>query len=174
MAGKLVIRRIKPEEYQPLGQIMVEVYSDLEGFPGPEVHPDYYQTLADIGQLNETPHTQVLVALNDKQQLIGGVVYFSDMSAYGAGGSITEIKNASGIRLLGVSSQARGLGAGKALTQACIQLAKAKGQREVILHTTQAMQLAWSMYLKAGFKRSEELDFLYKGFPVFGFRLDLA
>ena len=35
------------------------------------------------------------------------------------------------------------------------------------------MQVAWGLYIRLGFARSEDLDFLQQGFPVFGFRLKL-
>ncbi len=36
-----------------------------------------------------------------------------------------------------------------------------------------AMRTAWGLYERMGFARSEDLDFLQQGFPVFGFRLPL-
>jgi len=35
------------------------------------------------------------------------------------------------------------------------------------------MQVAWGMYEKLGFVRSEDLDFEQEGIPVLGFRLVL-
>jgi len=96
------------------------------------------------------------------------------MAEYGSGGTATTVKNASGIRLLGVSARARGMGAGKALARACIQLAKDKAHSHVVLHTTQPMQVAWSLYEKLGFERSKDLDFVQEGLQVFGFRLWLG
>jgi ribosomal protein S18 acetylase RimI-like enzyme len=95
------------------------------------------------------------------------------MTDYGSGGTATAVKNASGIRLLGVSPKFRNTGAGKALTIACIELAKVNGRSQVILHTTQAMKVAWGIYERLGFTRSEDLDFQQEGLPVFGFRLHL-
>ena len=63
------------------------------------------------------------------------------------------------------------MGVGKALTNTCIQLAIDRGHNQVILHTTQAMQVAWNLYQKIGFERSPELDFCADGIDVFGFRL---
>ena len=37
----------------------------------------------------------------------------------------------------------------------------------------EAMKIAWGMYEKLGFKRSDDLYFLQKGLPVFGFRLSV-
>ncbi len=173
MAPDTRIREIQKEEFATLGQLLANVYSSLEGFPTPAEQPGYYQMLANIGQFTDKKDAQVLVATSPEGEVVGGVVYFGDMAVYGSGGTAATVKNASGIRLLGVSAKARGMGVGKALTNACIQMAREKGHSQVILHTTQSMQVAWRLYEKLGFKRSEDLDFLQVGMPVFGFRLNL-
>jgi len=174
MTVQLTIRDLRTEEFDALGRLMVGVYSQLEGFPTPEEQPRYYELLANIGRFTEKKDARVLVALTPKGELVGGIVYFGEMAEYGSGGTATAEKNASGIRLLGIDPQFRGIGAGKALTLACIRAAEEKGHAQVILHTTQSMRVAWQMYERLGFERSEDLDFLQQGFPVFGFRLMLA
>lgn len=173
METNITIREILPVEFEKLGQLLVEVYSGLEDFPNKEEQPGYYQMLANIGSFTEKKETKILIAVSDKNELMGGVVYFGDMMEYGSGGSAIHVKNASGIRLLGVNPELRKMGIGKALTNACIQLAKDKKQSQVVLHTTKAMQAAWGLYERLGFKRSEDLDFNQGDLPVFGFRLDL-
>ena len=174
MTQQLTIRDLRQSEFDVLGQLMVEVYSNLEGFPTPDEQPRYYELLANIGRFTEKKDTRVLVAITAEGELVGGVVYFGDMAEYGSGGTATTIKDASGIRLLGVSPKSRNLGVGKALANACIELAREKGHSRVVLHTTQAMQVAWGLYERLGFARSEDLDFSQEGLPVFGFRLRLA
>ena len=168
------IREVLPNEHQLLGQLMVGVYSGLDGFPAPKEQPGYYEMLANIGKFAIQRETKVLVAISTEGELTGGVVYFGDLALYGSGGTATTVKNASGIRLLGVHPRFRGKGAGRSLTEACIELARARGHAEVILHTTQVMKVAWRLYLRLGFERSPDLDFAQKKFPVFGFRLHLA
>jgi GNAT superfamily N-acetyltransferase len=168
----LTIRDLRPDEHERLGALLVDVYSRLDGFPTPQEQPQYYEMLRGIGGFTEKPGARVLVALADRT-LIGGVVYFGDMTQYGSGGTATAVRNASGIRLLGVDPKARGCGSGRALAQACIALARDAGHDQVVLHTTQAMQAAWGLYAKLGFERSPDLDFLQQGLPVFGFRLRL-
>ncbi|CAB3798292.1 hypothetical protein LMG28614_04732 [Paraburkholderia ultramafica] len=129
--------------------------------------------LDGIARFTEKPGARVLVALSERDELMGGVVYFGDMAQYGSGGTATSVQNASGIRLPGVDPAFRNTGAGKALTLACIELARQSGHSQVILHTTKAMQLAWGMYEKLGFARSEDLDFSQQGLQVYGFRLTL-
>jgi ribosomal protein S18 acetylase RimI-like enzyme len=161
----LVIRDIHPAEHEALGRLMVGVYSRLDGFPTPAEQPRYYELLANIGRFTEKPGTRVLVALTPGGDLAGGIVYF--------GGIATSIADASGIRLLGVDPRHRNAGVGKALANACIRLARESGHAQVILHTTQAMQVAWGLYERLGFVRDGELDFAQEGLPVFGFRLSL-
>jgi GNAT superfamily N-acetyltransferase/catechol 2,3-dioxygenase-like lactoylglutathione lyase family enzyme len=169
-----VVRDLRPEESAALGQLLVQAYSQLEGFPTPAEQPGYYAMLADIGSFAAKPGARVLVAVSPAGDLLGGVVYFGDMAQYGSGGAATSARNASGIRLLGVDPRFRRSGAGKALALACIRLAREQGHDQVILHTTQAMQVAWGMYEKLGFQRSPDLDFSQQGLAVFGFRLRLA
>ena len=173
MTTALKIREIARDEYRLLGRLMNNVYSKLDGFPSQEEQPDYYEMLDSIGSFNEEKDTKVLVAITPEGELVGGIVYFGNMVSYGSGGTATLEKNASGIRLLGVEPRSRGAGVGKALTNACIQLARDRTHSQVILHTTEAMRVAWGLYLKLGFERSADLDFLQEQLPVFGFRLRL-
>lgn len=168
--SELTIRDLRPGESEALGRLLVEVYSALDGFPMPAEQPQYYALLANIGCFAGKPGARVLVALTAEGELIGGVVYFGEMAEYGSGGSAPSITDASGIRLLAVSPHHRNFGAGKSLTRACIELARQARHSQVILHTTRAMHVAWRMYEKLGFARSEDLDFLQQGLPVFGFR----
>ena len=174
MNTPFTIRDIKRDEHGALGRLMVQVYSSLEGFPTPLEQPRYYELLENIGQFAERAGARVLVALTPEGQLVGGVVYFGDMTQYGSGGIAGTIEDASGIRLLGVDPRFRGAGVGRALTIACIQLGREAGHSQVILHTTAAMQVAWELYERLGFVRAEELDFMQEDFPVYGFRLGLG
>lgn len=173
MGMELDIRDVRKEEFESLGRLMVEVYSQLEDFPRRDEQPRYYEMLASIGKFSERNEARVLVAVTAENAIVGGVVYFGDMAEYGSGGTATHEKNASGIRLLAVDPAFRGSGAGKALTEACIALARERGHSNVILHTTQAMKIAWGLYERLGFKRSEDLDFMQGELPVYGFRLQL-
>lgn len=127
MTPSLSIRDGSAEELASLGQLLVKVYAALPGFPSPDEQPGYYEMLANIARFAEKPATRVLVALSESGELVGGVVYIGDMSQYGSGGPATSIKHASGIRLLGVDPAFRGMGAGKALTLACVELARQCG-----------------------------------------------
>lgn len=165
------VRNAQPGEFAEIGKLMVQVYSQLEGFPKPDEQPNYYKMLANIGDLTHKPEMELLVAVSSDNKIAGGVVYFSDMQYYGSGGTATKEKNAGGFRLLAVDPSTRGHGVGKLLTNECIRKAKEKKLGQVVIHTTKAMQTAWKMYEDLGFKRSEDLDFMQGELPVFGFRL---
>ncbi|MHC2992845.1 acetyltransferase [Pontibacter sp. HJ8] len=168
------VRSAKSNEYAAIGKMLVRVYSQLEGFPKETEQPAYYDMLYNIGDLTHTPGTELLVAVTATDNIAGAVVYFNDMQYYGSGGTATEEKNAAGFRLLAVDPFFRGQGIGKLLTNECIRKATKSGLSQVIIHSTKAMQTAWKMYEKLGFKRSGDLDFMQGELHVFGFRLLLG
>jgi GNAT superfamily N-acetyltransferase len=168
---KYIIREATSNEFKEIGKLMVNVYSQLDGFPSKTEQPNYYKMLLNIGNLTQKPKVKLLVAISSKGKIGGGVVYFGNMKHYGSGGTATQEKKASGFRLLAVNPTEREKGLGKMLTEACIQLAKNEKQGQVIIHSTKAMQVAWKMYEHMGFKRSKDLDFIQGELPVYGFRL---
>jgi ribosomal protein S18 acetylase RimI-like enzyme len=171
MIQKIEVRNAHPEEFNEIGSLMVQVYSQLDGFPKENEQPEYYKLLANVGEWTLKPETELLAAFNPAGEIVGCVVYFGDMKHYGSGGTATLEQNASGFRLLAVSPHARGQGVGKRLTLECIKKAKEKHHHHVVIHTTKAMQTAWKMYENIGFKRAFDLDFMQGELPVFGFRL---
>lgn len=169
----MFIRDVRAEERSALGLLLVDAYSQLEGFPTPEQQPDYYRMLANVGDFTVRRGARVIVAVSLAGRILGGVVYFADMREYGSGGAATSQTNASGMRLLGVDPRSRGRGVGRALSMFCMDLARAAGHEHMILHTTQPMQAAWALYQSLGFCRAQDLDFDQQGLAVFGFRLRL-
>lgn len=168
---RYTIRNARQNEFDAVGQLMVGVYSQLDGFPKPSEQPAYYQMLATIGNLTNRPATELLVAVDFDNTILGCVVYFSDMQFYGPGGIASSQPNAAGFRLLAVAPHFRNKGIGRALTQACIEKSRQKNLEQVIIHSSKSMQTAWNLYERLGFERSEDLDFQQGKLPVFGFRL---
>ncbi|QSE96059.1 bifunctional helix-turn-helix transcriptional regulator/GNAT family N-acetyltransferase [Fulvivirga lutea] len=171
--NKASIINAHPKDYKAIGQLMVEVYSQLDGFPKPDEMPRYYEFLQNVGELTQKPQTELFATYSRDNKVLGAVVFFGDMQYYSSGGRAMKEKNSAGFRLLAVSPEARGLGLGRELTQKCIDRAKELGVKQVVIHTTKAMETAWSMYEKIGFIRARELDFNQGDLEVFGFRLSL-
>ncbi|AYB32584.1 GNAT family N-acetyltransferase [Chryseolinea soli] len=167
------VRNATPNEFEAIGKLMVNVYSQLEGFPKESEQPQYYQMLASVGTLTAKPETELLVAVSESGHIAGAVVYFGDMKYYGSGGTATRELHSSGFRLLAVDPSIRNQGIGKLLVNAGIRKTRDKNLHQLIIHTTRAMLTAWKMYETMGFKRSEDLDFKQGELPVFGFRLKM-
>jgi ribosomal protein S18 acetylase RimI-like enzyme len=167
------IREAEPREYLQLGQMTVDIYAQLPGMPGVSEQPDYYAMLLDVAARAKTPTTEIMVAVNREDELLGGVTFIGDMVFYGSGGRAGKVADAAGIRLLAVKPECRGNGVGRALTNACIRRAGELGRSQVVLHTTRAMEIAWGLYERMGFVRSRDLDFKQGNLDVYGFRLDL-
>lgn len=68
---------------------------------------------------------------DEPRPLLGSADFIEDMVHHGSGGTATRRIGASGIRLLAVAPDARGLGIGKALTRHCIDAARALGRSAV-------------------------------------------
>ncbi|KLT71390.1 GNAT family N-acetyltransferase [Flavobacterium sp. ABG] len=167
------IRNADPSEFNKIGELLILVYSQLDGFPKENEQPNYYKMLANIGDFTNHPGTELLVAVDHQDTIMGTVVYFNDMKYYGSGGIATQEQNTAGFRLLAVDHAARGKGIGKLLTEECIGKAKANQLDQLIIHSTLSMKTAWKMYANLGFKRSEDLDFMQGELAVFGFRYPL-
>ena len=167
------IRPARPAEFAAIGQLLVQVYSQLEGFPQPAEQPAYYDFLANIGQITTKPGVALLVVAGEDDRIAGAVVFVGDMRHYSPLGVAADETQAAGFRLLGVAPWARGRGVGKLLTQACIDRARAQGTAELIIHSTEAMRVAWQLYAGIGFRRAPELDFWQDALRVYGFRLPL-
>lgn len=165
------IREARPDEYDALGALMAEVYSQLEGFPSQEDQPEYYNMLRAVGEFTKQPGVKLFVAVSESGEVDGGVVYFGDMRFYGAGGEATTDQKAAAFRLLAVNPKIRGKGIGKKLIELCIYQAKQDGHSSMVIHSTKTMMIAWKMYERMGFERFTEIDFLQGNLPVYGFRL---
>lgn len=167
------IREARPEEYVSLGELMVNVYSQLEGFPSQEEIPEYYNNLRNVGEFTKSPKVKLFVAISEVSTVDGGLVYFGDMKYYGAGGEATTSQHGAAFRLLAVDPNTRGKGLGKLLIEACFEEARKEGFEYLMIHSTKYMMAAWKMYERMGFVRYPEIDFEQSGVSVFGFRYKL-
>lgn len=106
-------------------------------------------------------------------KILGSVALFPPKSdAYE--GLVNDI-DYSEIRLLAVTSEARGKGVARALINECIKRTKEKGFNTIGLHTADFMESAIRLYGKMGFERLQQFDFepANDGVIVKAFRLDI-
>lgn len=170
---QIQIRRAYSAEYEPLGRMTASIYAKLDGMPDMAEQPGYYTMLLDVAQRASVPTTEILVAVSPDNTLLGGVTFVGDMKYYGSGGTAGTLKASSGLRFLVVKPDARQQGVGRALTHKCIQRAFGRQSTRIVLHTTQAMRIAWILYESMGFIRREDLDFQQGNLTVYGLSLGL-
>ena len=143
------IRPVLPREYGDLGRLTVRSYRQLVG--GAALGP-YEDELLDVAA--RAADCVVLVAV-DNDTVLGGVTYVPS-----ADRAMSEFQgeDAAGIRMLAVDPAHQGIGAGRALVEACISLGRKEGRTRLCLHSTPAMAVARALYLSLGFVRLPSLD----------------
>src|SRR5438876_6605319 len=122
------VEPVTPSLYGPLGELTVAAYRGLAGRPTSD---QYAAMLRDVA--SRARDAEVLVALDDDGSLLGGVTYVGDRSNSWAE---FEAEDEACFRMLAVSPEARGRGAGRALVEACIERARRDGKSRLSLLTT--------------------------------------
>jgi ribosomal protein S18 acetylase RimI-like enzyme len=160
---RFTIRPIEPGEHVVLGAITVVAYEAT----GEALETDYVAELRDVTA--RAGDCTVLVAAAPDGTILGGVTYVP-----GPGVSMSELEHdgEAGIRMLAVDPSAQGLGAGRALTVACLDRARAAGRTGVALFTKPENEVAQRLYGSLGFVRDPERDWRYApGRRLWAFRL---
>jgi GNAT superfamily N-acetyltransferase len=168
MLGDVVVRPVRADEYEAVGELTVAAYTTIDGFaPGER----YQGVLRDVAGRSET--AEVIVAADGHGPIVGAVTFVPGL------GPLAEFENAdeSGMRMLAVDPAAQGRGVGRLLAQACIDRARATGRSRLVLHTTGAMAAAHRLYRGLGFARTPERDLTTPGglvLEAYVFELDGA
>jgi GNAT superfamily N-acetyltransferase len=139
--SELVIRTARPEEYDAVGDLTVEVYVG-EGYV--RAGSPYVNELADI--THRAGAAQVLVAVHG-DRVVGSLAVARHGTPYAEIARPGELE----FRMLAVSKSARGLGAGTALIRTVIEMARAESFDAVVLTTMPAMVDARRIYDRFGF-----------------------
>ena len=164
----MVIRPVRPDEYGALGELTVAAYHSLPTeMPHQQIYDERLRDVAD-----RAAKSCVLAAEGPAGELLGGVTYvcgpedpFSEELREGE----------AGMRMLAVAPAAQGRGVGRALTEACIERARAAGRRRFVLHTGGWMAAAKHLYESMGFEREPRIDFSpAPGIDLIGYTLDLG
>lgn len=158
-----LVRQARPDEYDVIGDLTVEVYSSLEG----GVHPEYAAILRRVTERAAT--AEVLVAV-EGDELLGSLTY---VPAPGPQGSIAE-GNEAEFRTLVVSPKAQGRGVGRGLVQWSVNRATRDGRDRLVLSTMPWMRVAHRLYERMGFVRTPERDWHPRpGVDCWTYALDL-
>ncbi|HEY8481747.1 MAG TPA: GNAT family N-acetyltransferase [Spirillospora sp.] len=143
-----VVRPARPDEYDLVGDLTVEVYVD-----GGLVSPasSYVAVLRDAA--DRAARSDLLVAEVDGE-VVGAVAYCPPGTPYAQVAGPDEAE----FRMLAVREKARGRGAGTAMVRACVDRARAAGLRGLRLSTQANMVEAHRMYERMGFVRTPDRD----------------
>ena len=146
---ELVIEGATPADYEEIARIVLSSYSATLGNT---LDGGYAQYLARV---EERTRAATLLVARKAGKVVGTVTYVPDSSS-----PMAEDLQAgeAGMRILAVDTAAQGRGYGKALTLACVDLARRQGRSALFLHTTELMRTAQSMYSSLGFQRTPERD----------------
>lgn len=159
------IRPVGPRELAAVGALTVGVYRADRLAP-----EDYSPSLADAE--NRARHTDVLIAVDDQDRLLGAVALVLN------GGPYAELAADQGeaeFRMLAVTPEARGRGVGTALIQECLTRARAAGKRRMVISTGDNMIAAHRRYEALGFLRTPDRDWSpLPGVKLLAYALDLS
>lgn len=162
----MTIRDVTAAEHAALGELTVRAYAQLPGRPTSE---RYAAKLRDVA--SRARAAEVLVAVSDDGEVLGGVTYVGDPASPYA--EFSEPDEAC-FRMLAVAPEAQGKGVGPALVEACVERARRDGKRRLTLLTTPNMTTAHRVYERFGFRRVPESDIIAEeGLELRAYALDV-
>ena len=146
MPARLTIRPVRPDEYAAAGEVTAAAYREFAPPERPAWGP-YLERIADVAGRAE--RTDVLVAVADGE--IAGTATVEIDDHIEAGSPVPIAPDEAHLRMLGVHPRHRRQGIGRALVDASMTLAVARGRSRMTLETTEQMTAARAMYAAMGF-----------------------
>ena len=143
----LTVRAAGPQDYEAIRVLTLDVY-----IGGGLAGPDYQVKLADVE--DRARYAELLVAVVG-DRVVGSVAFARHATAYA---EITTHPDEAAFRMLAVSPEDRGRGAGRALVQACIDRARSVGVRRIVISSEPIMLAAHRLYASMGFQREPSRD----------------
>lgn len=160
----ITVRPARPEEFGDIAELTVDVYRDLRGGELGE----YEAQLRDVAARARAG--EVYVAVDPADHVLGSVTFAAYPSEYAE----QSVAGEAVFRMLAVSPDARGRGAGQAMVQACIGRARQLGLRRLRLSTMAIMRDAHRLYERIGFERTPDRDWSPRpGVDLLTYALDL-
>lgn len=162
--GAVSVRAMHPDEADQVGELTLASYDAHGSIEGP-----YRSYLADPRR--RTGCTELLVAEVDGQ-IAGTVTFVLPDDAEGEGRPIPDGDCA--FRVLAVAPGFEGHGIGRTLVTACLDRARSRGCRRVVITSMSWMPRAHALYTEMGFDRRPDLDVRFPGGDGVAFTYDLT
>ena len=147
------IRDARVEELDQVALLIRDAYLEYQASFPPEVWDDYARDIMDVRSRLDTSE---LIVAEHAGGLVGAVTFYPNASQSEQEG---WPPGWTGVRLLAVHPDARGLGIGRALMDECLRRSRQRAAGTLGLHTTELMAVARGMYERMGFVRVPEFDF---------------
>jgi GNAT superfamily N-acetyltransferase len=145
------VRPAHPEDDDAIRMVLAEAFAEFEPFLPPRLFRAHMDNLLDVDGRRAV--SEVLVAeLAD--EIVGTASYYGDATKQRP----PWPEGWAGVRAVGVSPRARGLGAGRRLLEACVERASDQSAPALALHTAPFMQAATALYERIGFRRAGRFD----------------
>jgi ribosomal protein S18 acetylase RimI-like enzyme len=140
----MLIRPYLPSDAEAVNAAALAAFAQYRG-----VYSDWDALERGVGAMASLAQTGEIVVAEAEGAVVGAVAYIGPGQLPRADFFEPEWPI---IRMLVVDPAARGQGVGRALTQACLRLARRDGAEAIALHTSPAMEVALALYLRMGFK----------------------
>lgn len=158
------LRPFTPADADSVNAVARSAFAQYEG-----VYSDWDALVTAVGSMASLAEQGEIVVAESAEKLVGAVAYCPPGSVPRADFFEPDWPI---VRMLVVDPDARGEGVGRALTLECIRRARRDGAPLVALHTSPAMQVALSLYLKMGFRLARPVPDRF-GVPYGVYTLDL-
>jgi len=141
------VRDFQPDDGERVNRIAVIAFEELK-----QHYDDWPAMSKGLGRMSTLAERFELIVAEDGGKVVGAVAYV------GPHREKADYFDPSWpiIRMLVVDPACRGLGAGRTLTEACIDRAARDNSPVIALHTSPIMTVALPMYLRMGFELVRE------------------
>lgn len=162
--GRSRIRALEVADSEAVDSVALAAFEQYRG-----VYSDWETLKRAVGRMSALAGEAELLVAEEGGRVAGAVAYCPPFSEPRA--SFFE-PHWPLIRMLVVAPEARGRGLGRSLTEACIERARGDGAASIALHTSPAMEVALSLYLRMGFRLERRVPDRF-GVPYAVYLLDL-
>lgn len=158
------IRTFEASDSQPVDSVALAAFRQYRG-----VYNDWETLERAVSRMSGLAEQSELLVAEEGGRIAGAVAYCPPFSEPRAGFFEPHWPL---IRMLVVAPEARGRGIGRSLTTACIERARRDRAAAIALHTSPAMEVALSLYLRLGFRLERRVPDRF-GVPYAVYLLDL-
>ncbi len=159
------LRSFTPADSDTVNAIALAAFEQYRG-----VYSDWDVLERGIAGMSALADTGEIIIAEDEDRIAGAVAYFGPNRFPRADFFRPEWAM---VRMLVVDPAERGKGAGRRLTEACIERARGDRAEAIALHTSPVMEVALAMYLRMGFRLEKRVpDRFGVPYAVYLMRLD--